>query len=716
MLSTARWICPAEDFEQVCPTYEKTFSAAGEKAVVSATLLITTLGVYQAFLNGERIGRFVMAPGWTMYDKRLQVQEYDVTALVRGGDNTLAVSVGKGWYHSRMAQENIGCFDHPRAVLAELTVRYADGSEMQIVSDESWTARRSQVLFDDIYDGETVDASLAPSPAGAVRVFEFGKDHLIPQQGEEVVEQERLKPVRMLTTPKGETVLDFGQNMTGYITFTVNAKKGDHISITHAEILDKDGNFYRDNYRGAQARIDYTCRDGEQTYKPHFVFFGFRYIRIDEFPGAVDPEQFTAIAVYSDIRRTGRLSCSNAKLNRLFDNVFWGQRSNFLDVPTDCPQRDERHGWTGDAQVFARTAAYNFDVLNFFKKWTADIAAGQHEDGSIPKTVPDMRIRIFGGVSAGWADCATVCPWEMYRAYGDRQILADQYDCMKKYVAYITGATKDQYLWTGGQHYGDWLALDNPHHNCIGLSRPDFIASAYYALAVEIVIKTGRVLGEDVSEYETLHRAIRNKFLATFNTYTTQTEHIVALYFDLTDDKPAVAAALAAKIHANGDRLDTGFIGTPYLLHALSDNGYADLAYTLLLQEKFPSWLFSVNQGATTMWEHWDGIREDGSMWSADMNSYNHYAYGSVADWVYSKAAGIQPVEEFPGYEKVRIAPIPDDRIGWLEASLDTRHGTVRSKWVHEDGRVRYEVDTPVEAEIVIDGCSRRVAPGRYLF
>ena len=714
---SAKWIAPAQEMGDVCPVFVKEF--AGKEGVAKAELFITAMGVYEASLNGERVGEYVLAPGWTSYEKRQQYQCYDVTDLLEK-DNRLEVVVGKGWYRSPMPgwvnEEGKGVRAHmPAGLIAQLVLTGEDGTKQVIATDESWKAEESRIRFSEIYDGETCDATFVAKEALPVVCLEKGTQNLIPQQGEETREEEYVAAERVFTTPKGETVVDFGQEVTGYVRFTVDAKAGDVVEISHGEVLDKEGNFYNANYRSAKAKLLYTCRDGVQTYQPHLTFFGFRFIRLDSFPGTPAPEQFTAVAVHSHMKRTGWLSSSNPLLNRLFSNVIWGQRGNFLDVPTDCPQRDERLGWTGDAQAFVKTASYNYDVEKFFTKWLADMAADQCEDGSIPHVIPACQT---GSGSAAWDDAATICPWQIYMTYGNPAILRQQFECMKKYVGFITNSTKDAYLWTGGTHYEDWLGLDAPVGSYKGSSRADFIASAFYAHSTSLVVKAGKVLGEDVSEYEALYDNIVKTFRKTFTDYRTQTELVLAVHFGLAENLQETADQLAEKVIADGKKLQTGFVGTPYLLHVLSSFGHTDLAYTLLLRTEYPSWLYPVTKGATTIWEHWDGIMENGDFWSTDMNSFNHYAYGAVADWVYEEAAGIQPAE--PGFAKIRIAPKPDERLEWLEASLETRHGLVRSAWSHieENGRrkVRYEIITPSPAVIVIDGKEREVEAGEYTF
>lgn len=714
------WICPANDLGDPAAVFGTSF--VFEKKITHANLTITAMGVYEAKLNGKRVGQFVMAPGWTSYHKRLQYQEYDITDLLTTGQNKIEVTVGKGWYHGRIPGWG-GCVyqdelrARPFGFTAQITLTFEDGSTQILSTDESWKVSDGPVRLSEIYDGEIYNATKAPALDQAVTVFDGPTDTLIPQQGEEVHEQERLAVKNSFVTPKGEIVLDFGQNLTGYVELCVNAKAGDCVDLSFAEVMDKEGNFYTENYRGAKAQYHYICKDGVQTWHPSLTFYGFRYIRVNAFPGGVSaakPEDFTAIAVHSDMKRTGFLSSSNPLLNQLFSNIIWGQKGNFLDVPTDCPQRDERLGWTGDAQVFVRTACLNYDAEKFFTKWLADLAADQHEDGYVGHVIPDLLQS--PQASSAWGDAATVCPWQVYLAFGNPQILRNQYQSMKQWVSYITTTTTTKYLWTGGTHYGDWLGLDAPSGSYKGSSNEDLIASAFYAYSTSLVIKAGTVLGEDVSELKELYANIVRTFQETWPTYNTQTECVLAAHFKLAKDCQAAADQLADMVRSCGTKLQTGFVGTPYLLHVLSDYGHTDLAWDLLLHTKYPSWLYPVTKGATTIWEHWDGIMEDGNFWSKDMNSYNHYAYGSVADWVYGVAAGILPRTDAPGYAKVTIAPHPDKRLDWLRAELDTRHGHISSFWTKEDDSWRYEITVPVEADIVIDGVCHSVKSGSYCF
>lgn len=720
LIKDSDWITPSFDAGDGAVEFVKGFEL--NKKVVSATLAVTAIGVYDAYLNGDRIGDFVLAPGCTVYNKRLQYQTYDVAALL-GGSNTLAITVGKGWHRSRMSESREEINKKPCAVIAGIKIDHADGTSEVIRTDESWQACKTDTVFNDIWDGETCDAAVAAFEnykLEPVRKIGLDKDILIPQEGEIVREQEVLRPIGLITTPKGERVLDFGQEITGYVQFTVNAKKGDRVVLSCAEVFDRDGNFYTGNYRSAKSKMTYICRDGEQTYKPRFTFYGFRYIRLDEYPGEVDPDRFRAVAVYSDMKRSGCIRTSNEKLNRLFSNTLWSQRDNFLDIPTDCPQRDERMGWTGDAQVFAKTACYNYDVKKFFEKWLADVRAEQRRDGSVPDTVPNFWE--IPRSSTAWGDVINVIAWRLYRMYGDKGDLEANFDAMKRWVDYMTNDSLDRYLWTytddsdlmWRKHYGDWLALDAPSGSYRGITDNDFIASAFYAHSTNLLVKAGKALGKDMGEYEELYENIVKTFKERFKELKTQTAHVLALYFDLTDERAAVAASLDKMIKENGNRLQTGFVGTPYLLYALSENGYVDTAYDLLLQEEYPSWLYEVNHGATTIWEHWDGIKEDGTFWSDDMNSYNHYAYGSVVDWIYSAAGGIRP--EKAGFESVVIEPHPTRRIEWLEAEYDSVNGKIVSKWTNTDKGIKYEIKTPVPARIMLNGQVHTVDAGEYEF
>ena len=717
MLERSEWIKGCEKNLRGGTVYLKNFrcAAKAEKAI----LKITALGVYEVKLNGERVGDFILAPGWTSYLNRLQVQSYDVTDMLKT-ENSLEVTVGQGWRaiaNKRDSSDFLGYRD--TALIAELTLVYADGRTESIVTDSSWTARESKLRYTNIYDGDIYDATFKAGSARHCICVDLEKDMLIPQEGEKIVEQERMPALQIIKTPAGETVIDFGQNMTGYVEFRIKGTPGVQATISHGETLDRDGNFYNANYRSARAQIKFTCDGEEHTYKSALTFFGFRYIRLENWPDEVKKENFTAIVVHSYIRRTGYFECSDETVNKLFKNIIWGQKSNFLDIPTDCPQRDERLGWTGDAQVFVRTASLNFDAERFFKKWLHDLAADQGRDGCVPHVVPNI-FDDMGGSSA-WSDAAVICPWEIYRTYGDKKILEDQFDSMKAWIDWMRERSENGKR-SGGSHFGDWLGLDSPEGSYKGSTPDDLIATAYYKYSTELFIKAAHALGRDVAEYENIPaeaaKAFRREYMENGRVKNaTQTACVLALYFDITDDRAATATQLNELVKRAG-HLETGFVGTPYLLHALSDNGYAETAYDLLLRREYPSWLYPISKGATTVWEHWDGIKPDGTMWSTDMNSFNHYAYGAVADWMYGAAAGINADPDRPGFEHIIFRPVTDRRLDFVKASIDTRRGTVASEWRRENGRIKYIFTVPegCGASVVIGGEKHEIGAGTHEF
>lgn len=717
MLERSEWIKGCEKNLRGGTVYLKNFrcAAKAEKAI----LKITALGVYEAKLNGERVGDFILAPGWTSYLNRLQVQSYDVTDMLKT-ENSLEVTVGQGWRaiaNKRDGSDFLGYRD--TALIAELTLVYADGTAESIVTDSSWTARESKLRYTNIYDGDIYDATFKAGSARHCICVDLEKDMLIPQEGEKIVEHERMPALQIIKTPAGDTVIDFGQNMTGYVEFRIKGTPGAQATISHGEMLDRDGNFYNANYRSADAQIKFTCDGEEHIYKSALTFFGFRYIRLENWPDEVKKENFTTIVVHSDIRRTGYFECSDETVNKLFKNIIWGQKSNFLDVPTDCPQRDERLGWTGDAQVFVRTASLNFDVERFFKKWLRDLAADQGRDGCVPHVIPNISDDMGG--SSAWSDAAVICPWEIYRTYGDKAVLEEQFDSMKAWIDWMRERSENGRR-SGGFHFGDWLGLDSPEGSYKGSTPDDLIATTYYKYSTELFIKAAHALGRDVSEYENIPAeaavAFRREYMENGRVKNaTQTACVLALYFDITDDRAATATQLNELVKHAG-HLETGFVGTPYLLHALSDNGYAGTAYDLLLRREYPSWLYPISKGATTVWEHWDGIKPDGTMWSTDMNSFNHYAYGAVADWMYGAAAGINSDPDRPGFEHIIFRPVTDRRLDFVKASIDTRRGTVASEWRRENGRIKYIFTVPegCGASVIIGGEKHEVGAGTHEF
>ena len=710
MLENANWITHKNNilYEPVC--FIKDFSLNG--AVKKATMLVTALGCYYPVLNGHRVGNFILAPGFTSR-KRVQCQEYDITSMLEQ-KNTLEILVGDGWYNGKI--NFVVANDVPKALICQINIEYANGKREAITTNENWLCRKDKLRFAELYDGEIYDSMYEDVSINAT-ILDHTKEIIVKQQGEYVVEQEKIRPLSIFKAPNGDTLIDFGQNLTGYFQFTVNGKKGDKVAFTVCEELDKNGNFYNENYRDAKASFEYICHDGINTYKPKLAFWGFRYIRVDSFPCEITKDNIEAIVLHSDIKRTGYIESSSKKLNQLISNIIWGQKGNFLDVPTDCPQRDERQGWTGDATVFCKTASYNFDVERFFLKWLTDLKLDQGKAGNIPNIIPQTVCWDWStteNTGAVWGDSATIIPYTMYMTYGNIDFLKNQYKTMVKYLDYIRHTTKKRYLWYGCNQFGDWLGLDAPSGSYRGSSDDDFIASVFYYNSVKIVGDVCEILGKSSKKYRTLQEKILNCIRKTFKKYKTQTECALALYFDIATDKEKVAKQLNEMIVKNGNKLKTGFVGTPFLLHALSQNGYTETAYKLLLQEDFPSWLYSVNQGATTIWEHWDGKNEKGEFWSKDMNSFNHYAYGSVADWIYEEACGIKPLKE--GFKEALIAPKPTSRLDHLSATIHTKQGKITSKWYHIGDKIRYEIETPVESTIIINGITHHLPKGKYIF
>ncbi len=720
----AEWITPDWDEDtsqsQPQPALRRAFRLDGE--VKAARVYVTSLGLYELHLNGRKVGDGVLTPGWTAYDKRLQYQTYDVTDLLRNGENAVAALLGDGWYRGWLGFEgNRNTWGDRLALLLQLHVTYADGRTAIVASDGQWRATLGPIRMSDIYMGETYDARLelpgwdAPGyddkAWSGVRVLDHTKSTLIAQNGPFVVRHEELQPIQILHAPAGETVFDFGQNMVGWVRLKVQGPAGATITLRHAEVLDQEGNFYTANLRRAKQTVQYTLKgDGVEVYEPRFTFMGFRYVAVDGWPGEPSLDSLTGIVVHSDIPPTGEFACSNPLINQLQHNIVWGQKGNFVDVPTDCPQRDERLGWTGDAQVFIRTACFNRDVAGFFTKWLADLAAEQHPNGGVPMVIPDpMKRSPFGrtaGGSAAWADAATICPWTIYLCYGDKRILEQQYASMAAWVRYMAEQAGDRYLWMTGFHFGDWLDYrGRGGFDTTPMTDKELIATAFFAYSTSLLQKAAEALGkaEDAAKYAAMVEKIKAAFTAEFVTPNgrvgpnSQTSYVLALHFDLLPEalRPKAAARLAEEVRKFGYHLTTGFVGTPYLCHVLSRFGYTDLAYELLNQESYPSWLYPVKKGATTIWERWDGIKPDGSFQDAGMNSFNHYAYGAIGDWMYRVVAGIDTAADAPGYKHILIRPQPGGGLTHVRASLRTLYGEIVSAWQLTDADFRLQVTVP---------------------
>lgn len=721
----ASWIQPGyteDTIFQPSPLLRKEFAPG--KSVQSATAFITAHGMYEAYINGRRVGDAYLTPGWTVYPKRLQYQTYDVTNLLSSGKNAIAVTLGSGWYRGFIGFSNSRNFyGKDISLLFQLNINYSDGTTETIISDGSWKSSTGEIRSSEIYLGEVIDARQKKDgwmQAGyndnewsGVKLAEFSKANLVATYNEPVKKHELFRPVKFITTPRGEKVIDFGQNLVGWPIIKLSGKAGDTITISHAEVLDKKGNFYTENLRAATSVDKYVLKGGgAETFEPHFTFHGFRYIRIEGLKGEIDTANFSAVALYSDMKPTGSFTSSHQLINQLQHNIQWGQKGNFVDIPTDCPQRDERLGWTGDAQVFARTAAYNMNVNSFFAKWLKDVAADQQPNGSVPFVIPNV-LGPGAGASTGWADAATIIPWNMYQVYGDKRILEDQYPSMKAWVDYMKNQSKND-LWNTGFHFGDWLSFmqDNDLMGRSAITDKYLIAQCFWAHSTQLLINTAKVLGknEDAEQYTAQLKKIKDAFLKEYVTSTgrlvsgTQTAYVLALNFDMLPDsmRAATADRLAQNITNYGNHLTTGFLGTPYLCHVLSRFGKTDVAYQLLLRENYPSWLYPVKMGATTIWERWNGIRPDSTFEPASMNSFNHYAYGAIGDWMYRVVAGLNTDDDKPGYKHIIIKPTPGGNFTNVAADLQTYYGKVSSGWKLEGENATYSIEIPANTRATI--------------
>lgn len=712
----------ARPFGDVVPELSRTFHA--DRCVARARIYATALGVYELFLNGTRVGDAYDAPGWTSYPHRLQYQTYDVTDLLREGKNELSALVGKGWYSGTLGYyHRKNCYGEKNALCLDMYIDYTDGSTERISTDTNWRARESALRFSEFQDGEVYDSTFSAAEDFPVEIVKYPKGKIIAQVSEPVRVTEELSVVKHIVTPRGEQVLDFGQNASGIVQFTLQGRRGQRIVLSHAEVLDEAGNFYTANLRGAKAQDEYILNGEVQTLRPHFTTHGFRYVRIEGGEGASFGE-FRLLVLHTDMKKTGTFECDDARVNRLQQNIVWGQRGNFLDIPTDCPQRDERLGWTGDAQMFCRTASFNYNVALFFGKWLGDVAAEQTKEDGIPQTVPNIVPENAKGAAA-WGDAATICPYIMYEVYGDRRLLERQYESMKGWVEYIRARSK-RHLWLSDFQYGDWLALDKEEFSDrTGATDKYLIASAYYAYSAHLTAEAARILSKerDAEKYRKLCEKIVASFRREFVTprgrlvSETQTALVLALGFRLIPEKfrKDAVCRLRANIKDHGDHLVTGFVGTPYLMHVLTENGLHDVASVLLLNEDYPSWLYEVKMGATTVWERWNAIQPDGTLFDPGMSSFNHYAYGSVGDWLYRKVAGIDLLEA--GYKKISVRPHPVRALGNVAASYLTPYGKVCVSYTYRDGKVNWRVQIPVNttAEIVLpDGQRHAVGSGVY--
>ena len=719
----ASWISMDSEKEikgsKPCQYLRKDFSTT--KKIQSARVYVTSLGLYQLFLNGKKVSTDLFTPGWTSYKNRIQYQTYEVTSMIRE-KNAMGAILGDGWYRGNIGwvSQN-GYYGSKLALLAQLQINYTDGTTETIGSDQSWKASNGPIIESDIYNGETYDARKAmpgwaangfdDSQWGKVAVIDHSKKILIAPQGAVVKAIEEMKPLKMFTTPKGETVLDMGQNMVGWVRLKVQGKKGEQVTLTFAEVLDKAGNFYTTNLRSAKCTDHFILNgSGVEVFEPHFTFHGFRFVKIEGNSSPVSLDQVTGVVIHSDMAPTGSFTCSDTLINQLQQNIQWGQKGNFLDVPTDCPQRDERLGWAGDAQVFSMTAAYNFNVAPFYTKWMRDVAADQLPNGKVPHVIPDV-LKGEGG-STAWSDVTIIVPWTTYLTYGDKRILEVQYPSMKAWVEYMRSRAGEDLIWTGDYHFGDWLAFATTDSDYPGATtEKDLIATAYYSYSSGLLAKIAGIIGksDDAKSYTQLSDNIKKAFQKEFVTPAgrlvshTQTAYSLALAFELLPEDliPKAAAFLAADVKKMG-HLTTGFVGTPLLCKILSAHGYDDLAFMLLTRKTYPSWLYPVTQGATTIWERWDGQKPDGSFQDVGMNSFNHYAYGAIGEWLYRHVAGMDIDPGMPGYKHILLAPHPGGGLTNANAEFTSLYGKVKSSWKIEGNDFVYDVTVPANTTATV--------------
>jgi alpha-L-rhamnosidase len=692
------------------PVMKKTIKVEGN--VKRARAYVCGLGLFEMQINGKKVGDEHLTPYCNAYDKWLQYITFDIGEYLNENENEVDIFLGNGWYKGKYGFKGTKeVYGSQFELICDIVIDYEDGTTQVIGTDPTWQAKRSKYIKTDIYDGETYDATFEDDTVYKVR--ESGKDKslLTARYSLPVIVKKVLKPVELIITPKGEKVLDMGQNMVGYMKFTCREKKGTKVHVEHGEIL-QGGNFYNDNLRTAKAEFTYISDGTEREVWSHFTFYGFRYVKIEGIED-LKLEDFEGDVIYSDLEETGFIETSNPKINRLFLNTLWGQRGNFVDIPTDCPQRDERMGWTGDAQVFSGTACFNMDSFQFFRKYGHDLYEEQKaRNGLVHQVIPAAFITEVP--STAWGEAATVIPWVVYLNYGNKSILEDQFDSMKGWVDFMRREAKkngDPYLWTTGWHYGDWLALDGGFKNRpVGGTEMYYISSAFFYYSSTLVAKAAKVLGktEEQKEYEDLaakiKKSIQNEYFTSNGRLAldNQTAYVLALYMDLAPEgkKARVAADLRNKLNRDGNYLKTGFVGTPYLCRVLTENGCNDLSYTLLLNDQFPSWLYEVNMGATTIWERWNSVLPDGSISDTGMNSLNHYAYGSIVEWMYRSMAGINMCEDVPGFKKAVLAPKPDDRIDSVSARIKTASGLYETGWkITKDGKMEINVTIPFDCD-----------------
>ncbi len=745
---SAALISPDQDFDGA-PLLRREFELEpGHGDVATATLHATAHGVFEAWLNGRPVSEDVLSPGWSAYEWRLRYRSYDVTALLQP-TSVLGFALGNGWFRGRLGWKGgRNYYGSELGALAQLEITFADGHVQRVVTDQEWTAGPSAVLANDLYDGQRIDArrySDAWLQAGfrddlwtGVHPGDFDLGTLTPYIGPPVRRQAELEPLQIWTSPAGRTLVDFGQNLVGWVKVRVSGPAGTEVTLRHAEVLEHDELGVRP-LRSAQATDRFILSGGDDVFEPSFTFHGFRYVEVDGWPGELAKGALTAVVVSSELQRIGEFACSDDLLNQLHQNAVWGTVGNFLDVPTDCPQRDERLGWTGDIAAFAPSAAFLFDVDGFLRDWLRDLAAEQQAaDGMVASVIPDVLKYVNKDDSqpssfpehdatAVWSDAAVWVPWALWQAYGDRVVLEDQFDSMAAHVRRVQTLLSPTGLWDTGFQYGDWLDPAAPPDRP-GLAKADsgVVATACLYRSASIVAEAAALLGrsEDQTQFEELAASTRKAFDQHYVsddgriTSDAVTVYSLAIAFGLLDDPVRFLAGdrLAELVAEGGYRIQTGFAGTPFVTDALTITGHLDDAYRLLLERECPSWLYPVTMGATTVWERWDSMLPDGTINPGQMTSFNHYALGAVVDWMHRTLGGLAPLE--PGYAKVLVAPQPGGGITWARTALQTRHGRVAVSWSSEgpDG-LQVEVELPDGVSALVrlpNGTEHEVGAGRH--
>ncbi|GAA4525128.1 family 78 glycoside hydrolase catalytic domain [Amycolatopsis samaneae] len=722
----ARFVTPAMigGIGERAPILGRAFTVRGE--VASARLYVTAHGVYTLTLNGSRVGDEVLAPGWTSYPHRLRYRTHDVTEALVPGENTLEALLGNGWYRGRLGWTgDRGVYGDRVALLAQLEITYADGTSEVVGTGEGWTARESDVLDNDLYDGQYTDLRPHESVVDGVTVLDAGLSTVVAPEGPPVRVTEVVSALSVTASPSGRTIVDFGQNLVGWVRLAVRKPVlGQEVVVRHAEVLEH-GELGVRPLRSAKATDTYVLTGaGDVVLEPSLTFHGFRYAEVTGVPDLA-PADVAAVVIGSDLRRTGWFGCSEPLLERLHENVVWSMRGNFVDLPTDCPQRDERMGWTGDIQVFAPTASFLYDSAGFLRSWLADLAAEQHEDGSVPYVVPDV-LSIEAPAATAWGDAATIVPWVLYRRYGDVEILARQFASMRAWVDRVAAACTNG-LWTGGFQFGDWLDPAAPPDNPFAAKAdPDVVATAYLARSARIVADAAALLGraEEAERYGELAERTRAAFVREYVTGAgrvlsdAQTVYALALEFALLptgEQRRGAGERLADLVRGNGFRIGTGFVGTPLVADALTSAGHPGPAYRLLLERGCPSWLYPVTMGATTIWERWDSMLPDGTINPGQMTSFNHYALGAVADWLHRTVAGLAPGA--PGYREIVVRPVPDAALTHAWAQHETPYGEAYAGWRRADGKFVLDVTIPPGTTATVyppAGEPIAVRPGRH--